>query len=541
MPFPFRRFVSNASASLLTLAGTSPPIPDQPPQGQPILAELDLEKLAALAKQWVTACRTTHKLCTSTVSDASQPFPTRLLDVDAGDPSVIILRRWSLGAQGRYVALSHCWGLSQPSKTTKSTLSSHCQGMTVTALPKTFSDAVRVVRSLGMRYLWIDSLCIVQDDQDDWRREAAMMSDIYANAYLTMYAAHSTSCDSGFLEGRAPDPIVKMPQQRLDPSFYISVRHIFSDDIDKSNLASRAWVIQKKILSPRTLHFTATQVYWECWTRHQGEDLDDSYLGSFKQDAYPKMLAPGGQSPDELANHTPSQWWYLLSSYTACHLTYQKDKLIAISGLMNRISQVTSKKHVAGIFEDRLHEGLLWSNSGRPFERVTEIRFPSWSWASRKGRIDYVQLYQWAVNDDVQLMEPHTDTTAILKAKMCRLKSAVDIGSIADSTEYNDFPPELDYPPTSFRSVAPGWLDDEGHLGWLTIDEDKDEVVDMLHIGWVIVACNLNKANEDHITESPLYCVLVRSVVNNTYERIGIGAVQDLSWFEEVKEDKMII
>ncbi|KAF2844737.1 heterokaryon incompatibility, partial [Plenodomus tracheiphilus IPT5] len=150
-----------------------------------------------------------------------------------------------------YITLSHCWGnLSDTQKksfcTSQENLSSRCSGFHVSELPKTFQDAVKVTRALGLSYLWIDSLCIVQsgDNGADWKRESVQMKDIYSQAYMTIAATAAADSLSGFLD------------RHYQPE-YIFVR-------DKAPLNQRGWVTQEMVLSRRTVYFSPNQMYWTC-------------------------------------------------------------------------------------------------------------------------------------------------------------------------------------------------------------------------------------------------------------------------------------
>ena len=133
-------------------------------------------------------------------------LPSRFIDVGEDTPlsHVTLRERKELDQldDGRYVALSHCWGQTPSLRTTRSTLADHKRGIALSELPQSFADAVAIVRLLGVRYLWIDSLCIVQDDEHDWQRESGAMSAIYRDAYLVLAAARGASDAQGFLGTR---------------------------------------------------------------------------------------------------------------------------------------------------------------------------------------------------------------------------------------------------------------------------------------------------------------------------------------------------
>jgi hypothetical protein len=146
-----------------------------------------------------------------------RPLPTRILKLEPKDRRVRLVP--SAGQLGRYACLSHCWGQHRPVTTTKATLASFiADGIAWADMPATFRDAITLAEKLGIFYIWIDSLCIVQDDLDDWTRESLSMAGIYANGCLTIAAASAASCSEGF-RIRSPQPRVSVTADTpLDPA-----------------------------------------------------------------------------------------------------------------------------------------------------------------------------------------------------------------------------------------------------------------------------------------------------------------------------------
>jgi hypothetical protein len=143
-------------------------------------------------------------------------LPTRLIDVTPTNPTLHITRH---GEPGHYAALSHCWGGPQQGQTTRATLKAWTGGIPISDLPQTILDAVIVTRKLGLHFLWVDSLCIIQDDPEDQGMEISRMSQIYRQAYVTIVAASATNCNEGFLHVRSPSSAsitVKLPYRCPD-------------------------------------------------------------------------------------------------------------------------------------------------------------------------------------------------------------------------------------------------------------------------------------------------------------------------------------
>lgn len=200
-----------------------------------------------LCREWLKQCHTEHHTCPP-ISNRS--LQTRLIDVGEPitgiDPKLIETG----GQQGQYITLSHCWGQSKPPSTTKTNLSSHMSSMPLQSMPKTFRDAVKLVRLLGHRYLWIDSYCIIQDDEADWHRECASMAAIYSNCVVTLASPYASDCNAGFSRGLHPiraetwcDIPVHWPG--LTTPDFIRAIHPYNwncglGDWDRSPLATRA-------------------------------------------------------------------------------------------------------------------------------------------------------------------------------------------------------------------------------------------------------------------------------------------------------------
>ena len=204
-------------------------------------------------------------------------LPTRVLDVGAtNDPSQLRLLT-TQGLSGQYIALSHCWGLNRHIVTNLNNLELHERRIPYESLPKTFQDAVVITRSVGIRYIWIDSLCIVQDDIQDWENEAAKMADVYRNAYCTIAATGSRGDQEGIFDDRTEQDICTLRYDAENTDLLITYidEGIFALQqlLHHSPLSQRAWCLQEKLLSPRTMHFTQSRAIWECRTRFETEDL----------------------------------------------------------------------------------------------------------------------------------------------------------------------------------------------------------------------------------------------------------------------------
>ena len=233
---------------------------------------LDNDSRFGLFREWMRVCDQDHKSFECYPKRTSR-LPTRVLDVSDSRLRLHVSR---VGERGEYVALSHCWGtLSQEQKrsfcTSSGNFTLRCtQGLDIDTLPITFQDAIMVTRELGKRYLWIDSLCIIQydDDLEDWRKESGQMGNIFGNAYVTIAATSAQDATQGFLERpRLRDPNSQFAKVHTSTHGTVLISSIIDDyhsDVENGILNQRAWVLQERALSRRTIHFTANQTYWEC-------------------------------------------------------------------------------------------------------------------------------------------------------------------------------------------------------------------------------------------------------------------------------------
>lgn len=257
----------------------------------------------------------------------------------------------------------------------------------MTDLPATLRDAVQVVRYLGIRYLWIDSLCICQDDREDWARESAQMTYIYANAYLVLSADHAADQHVGLFSNRLPRPSCRVDIPGYARDVQVQLLNIFDQEhkeewaLASEPLSERGWAFQERVLSRRTLHYGSRQLYYECRNGVVGED------GCHMQGRmhFARVLH---MEPDHVQQHYSGyepQWADLLAAYSKRKLTYATDKLPAIGGLAKLFAEKMQVEYLAGIWSHRVIDGICWWPSDRPItigKVPGQYIAPSWSWAN---------------------------------------------------------------------------------------------------------------------------------------------------------------
>lgn len=177
--------------------------PDSPFSWLPRLRDISehtlSDKCHKLLRQWIIKCRDEHESCNLKRLSA---IPSRLLDVGTKQSDTVHLIKWESNFSPIYIALSHCWGNSSPSITTKANITQRETEISAADLSRSFQDAVTFARWIGIRHLWIDCLCIVQDDAKDWEKQSAKMAPIYSGAFLVLGATRAANCNEGFLEPR---------------------------------------------------------------------------------------------------------------------------------------------------------------------------------------------------------------------------------------------------------------------------------------------------------------------------------------------------
>ncbi|KAJ0295977.1 hypothetical protein COL516b_012033 [Colletotrichum fioriniae] len=210
-----------------------------------------------LLNEWLRVCDEQH----SHAVDDRTELPTRLLDVGIDPNSTIRLCDGKSLPLERYTALSHCWGVNSQAqvRTLKENIDVFREQIDFGILPKSFQDAVKITRALGLRYLWIDSLCIIQNDKQDWAFEATRMEHVFSSAYCTIAATAASSSAEGFLRQKANHPFVTLEGSGGVFTFVRKSIDDFHQDVEQAVLNQRGWVLQERALSRRTLHFTASQ------------------------------------------------------------------------------------------------------------------------------------------------------------------------------------------------------------------------------------------------------------------------------------------
>lgn len=431
------------------------------------------DEVLELAKDWIYRCRKEHTACPGEDSETPRWYPTRLIDLgevwesndeegkyrtgDYKKPNEVrlIISREMKDMKDYYVTLSHCWGESQPLQLNKDNEEEFKNGIEVgPALPQTFLDAINFARRLGIvprvrpdqevdtdtirprvRYIWIDSLCIIQGDRDDWLRESTQMYEIYNYSYCNISATAATDSGKGLYHSREPQELWEdeinlnvegIPAAPGETSRANIQRCAVVDlsfwrrSVDEAPVNVRGWVLQERLMAPRVLHFCENQVVWECRELDAAESARDGVPnlrlqgGSIVAGGSLKSLVPyqARQSLPETSpttatdqSYSPAdtynRWKLVVEVYSKTKLTKSEDKLIALSGIAKMVSDQVHDEYQAGLWRHHMEHQLLWRvdpvfvkdnsedghfvyNSKRPQDKegVLVYRAPTWSWAA---------------------------------------------------------------------------------------------------------------------------------------------------------------
>ncbi|OQO03993.1 hypothetical protein B0A48_10636 [Cryoendolithus antarcticus] len=413
--------------------------------------------VANTASRWLDLCLDKHTLCRG--RDALQAigwYPKRLLQIDETGDRVRLILTENETPLGPYATLSHCWGSKPICVLTADNMVDYSCEIPGKVLTKTFQDAIVTARRLSIRYLWIDSLCILQSgsgSDQDWRDHATAMRSVYSRSILNISVARAGSGDEGAFATRDASSVTashvwwqvehQPPAVELTESFWTirrTVQHT-SAAVRMLPLYSRGWVVQERYLAPRVLHFGSDRIFWEC---NEEPWIDESFPDGFSccPDYEPVINWPFNAAdvvrpqlvpvvgPRTATMTSPHALWHdSIDAYTRCDLSFpDKDILVALAGIAENFGRSFSHEYVAGLFQQHLPYDLVWRHRG---ERSESYRAPTWSWASIDGPIDMrftnrcppcnlcCQAYTEVLAVHVDLVDPLNVYGQLKSAELC--------------------------------------------------------------------------------------------------------------------------
>lgn len=370
-----------------------------PPGSNLLATEWSTSQNPHLWKQWLRQCSTSHSKC-RTIRNRQQFSPTRLVEIVTKDGKAAGWKIVELAEDDPrpYCTLSHCWGKSLHFCLGKQNYIGLLAEQKMAELPKTYREACEVATSLGFSHIWIDSLCIVQDDVADWEKESAVMGQIYEGAVVNIAATWAADGSLGIYHAR--DPATVAAPDLSEGSTTLARLRMYTDDIEEAPLNTRAWVLQERYLAPGQLSFTKNQVYWEC----QELMACEQFPGGMSGEAWnPKLMAgflsgyrtvapPVGKPTMDFGDivSVNEAWGAMVKAYSSCYLTRGSDKLVALAGLAGKVREARKDTYLAGMWRKELLSQLCWNTYPQHERAVSRIRgcwIPTWSWASLDGPI----------------------------------------------------------------------------------------------------------------------------------------------------------
>ncbi|KAI1089733.1 heterokaryon incompatibility protein-domain-containing protein [Rostrohypoxylon terebratum] len=484
-------------------------------------------------------CEVNHKSCRQT----SSFLPSRLIEIREGGDGLHFRLIHTLDSDVRspYITLSHRWGTNVTVQLTSQELPYFKVEISRQRMPQKYIDAAVVALRLKIPYLWIDSLCIIQDSEDDWNRESGMMSQVYRRAYCNLAATSAINNSEGLFYRRSSlqlcPHMVNLPKIGQQWIYNFNDRHHFRN-LDTEPLNRRGWVCQERLLATRNISFTQQLVFFEC-----AEELSCETMNSSEAPAGIRfdMFCRGLWSLASLENMPFEDaqifWYEILKFYSSTNITIASDKLVAISGIARFCQPVLKSDYLAGLWIVHFIRDLCWY-SENSLGHVRDYRAPSWSWASVNGIINFRYIGEYkelvgVVGTHITLVD-QTNPYGAVDNSWIRFSGLVFpmFHKGCDSCEYRQ---RRIYEGSSFIARAENFIE-EALDGWailaqidsyaLKISSPRDlsqlEPVDCFLFP---IAC---ENDEGYYTEPRLYFLILAAITpsRGTYQRIGLLEVQ---------------
>jgi hypothetical protein len=500
------------------------------------------------ARKWIKTCCSSHKQCRVTGKDELSFLPTRVIDVGIDDADALKLHVSAEGEQAEYACLSYCWGGDQ-FKTTCANLESLTAEIPRDSLFQTVADAAEVTRRLGLRYLWVDALCIVQDSDEDKAKHIYTMGAIYKNSTITIVAATASAASQGFLRTpREPLPtaVVNLPL----PNGEIGPVHLTLDELTRQGplraksyhpLDQRGWCLQEHLLSPRLLYFANWNVEWHC----QHGDVQfvfDDLFGRTKPVLNSFRLEPGifgAASVGDVAARTYAfgripirlnLWRRIVEDYTKRGLTVPSDRLPALAGITRELEWVWQDECVFGVWKSPLLAAhfLGWHATKRS---TRSGMAPTWSWASISGGVRIPICDRTHMSVELELGHISFDGKGGVQ----------DQNGVAEKGQDSDHFPRLTLTGKVIEPQPETIHTPEESVAWRF---DVDEPIFRHEVSHLLLDYHSNLVDRQKRTE--MRCIAIREIKDEdrVYERVGVlnyeykrGVFEeDTPWLKLVKE-----
>lgn len=376
-----------------------------------------------IIRGWLDTCLQTHDRCNQRPQESF--VPSRLLQLDTAtgpEPVFRVVEATEVEPGTRYVTLSHCCGVDGL-ELTHSSLDQLLTPQPLSNLPLAFRDALTVVARLGLSHLWIDRLCLMQDDPSEQQAEASQTRDVFRNAFLSIAASGITSSSSGLFTTRDPALVaptvfgfpVDAAGTTIPHYSWLEAPRGWTRAFRDDPLSRSAHAVQERLLAPRVVHFGSRMVFWECHGASCAEvhphgvnealgpltgperDVqgnDDRDIQTQNKPWKTLLEAPAWEMRHDPVHQVFSDWFIILETYSDCEPTVPKERLLGLAGVAKEMKNLLQERgceeteYLAGMWKAMLPGGLVWNmrGSGR---RPAAYRAPSWSWAAVDGGVNF--------------------------------------------------------------------------------------------------------------------------------------------------------
>ncbi|KAK8115737.1 HET-domain-containing protein [Apiospora sp. TS-2023a] len=280
-----------------------------------------------------------------------------------------------------YVALSNCWGETQPLKTTTANVQKHEQGILFEDFPLTFRDAIQTARNLGYSCIWIDSICIIQNNREDWIHESSLMASVYNGADLVIAASVSAGANDGFLRERIPYPegtVTIGTDPKWSGNTY-TYRLVVDPELrwPINPLHKRAWAYQEHVCAKRYLSFEHGEIVWDCC---QKSSCESGWVSTTTTHDATSVCCFDRIARDEPTKAIHGLWRTTVRKYSLMNLSYNEDRFVALSAIASRFQSVLNSTYLAGLWKEDLIRDLMWYYTSSA--TIQTFYAPSWSWFS---------------------------------------------------------------------------------------------------------------------------------------------------------------
>lgn len=485
-----------------------------------------------LIKDWYGNCEVDHGAkCRPAVGN----LPTRLIDVGSAPLSVKLVLGSDVSTSDRnYTTLSHCWGVQLPIRTTRSNLHLYSQAIPPESIPRTFREAFAVTQALGIQYIWIDALCIIQDSPEEWEKEVSIMKDVYSRSRLNIAAADSANSN----EGCFADVKINEEHDWTQFSLYdsnnvlkLTIKVQIGDSrriTEHSILGSRGWVLQEQLLSPRMVSCMGSELHWQCAHAYRTESGVE-----FNHDS---AVCGTPHLRNDLSISHERVWRIWMENFSQRKFTFWNDRLPALAGITEYYESTTKDAPLLGLWKTTILQDLLWIRLSDSWASVPckETFLPSWSWLSCPARIEF-DIWQISssishlgigIDEHAKLLDYNVTwsrspmTSAVTSACLVLEGPVIEV-SLKVAHSYRDFNPPYFVVENTTIEPAP---DTKSSIPWVAAGQFDT----VHHAGTSSNECLLILSREHQRPEThrEIFLIIERVSTNTMelmYRRIGIG------------------